>query len=743
MAVTRRQFIKLGVGAAIGSMLPLRFGWDAPSALAFYQSSGLKKFAQPLRGLGPGGIQVAVPDLQLAPVTHAVHYTLDIQQFQDHLHPNLGPTTLWGYNPTRALKVSGKPTPSHLGGVIVAAKGIPIQITFTNRLPDRHILPVDTTNDPRAMGVGVFPDTANKFEGSGYNAACTHLHGGFVPWISDGGPMAWFSPAASGGKYGPSTASTAGNIYKLLNPNLKPGQAEYYYPNQQSARMMWYHDHSHDITRLNAYAGIATAYIIRDLFEASLILRGLPAFAERGGHEIPLVIQDKIFVDANTIGAKDPSWASLPVPQTSGSLWYPHVYEPDRWELDSTQPLAPPPDPSCVAEMFGDTMLANGVVYPVAPVEPRRYRLRILNACQARFLNLQLYVDDGSSDGISLVRSTDALGNLRFKPTNAKGPDFRVLGTEGGFLPRPVVVPSNVPFGTSSANGGATTLYGGSLFVAPAERWDLLVDFKGFEGKRIILYNDAPAPFPMGDDVNDYFPGNPNNPTQPNPGFGPNSRQILRFDVGTKVTQPGPLPLRITPDTNLTEGNDPLLIPRPSSVTTPPPGVPVRRLTLNEMSDPYGRLAQFLGTDTINSDMPGMGFARGYMDPVTETPHAGDKEVWQIINLTGDTHPIHFHLVNCQIIARQAFDVDHYQGGAPTLIGTPRPPDPNECGWKETVRMHPGEVTTVIMQFKLPKVPFAVPKSPSFGGKGYEYLWHCHILDHEEHDMMRPVVVTP
>jgi FtsP/CotA-like multicopper oxidase with cupredoxin domain len=110
-------------------------------------------------------------------------------------------------------------------------------------------------------------------------------------------------------------------------------------------------------------------------------------------------------------------------------------------------------------------MLANGTVYPEATVEARRYRLRILNACQSRFLNLQLYVDDGSPDGITLNRN-------RHKPTNAKGPDFLMLGTEGGFLPHPVHVRSDHPFDLVSLRG--------NLITGPAERWDLLVDFRGF-----------------------------------------------------------------------------------------------------------------------------------------------------------------------------------------------------------------------------------------------------------------------
>jgi spore coat protein A, manganese oxidase len=127
------------------------------------------------------------------------------------------------------------------------------------------------------------------------------------------------------------------------------------------------------------------------------------------------------------------------------------------------------------------------------------------------------------------------------------------------------------------------------------------------------------------------------------------------------------------------------------------------------------------------------------MSAVTENPSAGAVEVWQLYNLTGDTHPIHFHLVNVQIIQRQRFVGDPSTGI--TLVGGPFPPDPNEIGWKETVRMNPGEVITVITPFNLPKLPASMgdPLSPHSGG--HEYVWHCHILEHEEHDMMRPLVV--
>jgi spore coat protein A len=239
--------------------------------------------------------------------------------------------------------------------------------------------------------------------------------------------------------------------------------------------------------------------------------------------------------------------------------------------------------------------------------------------------------------------------------------------------------------------------------------------------------------------VNDYFPGfNGGNATKNNPvnaftplGFGPNTRVLMRFDVGTTVTTPADQTLAISPLTDLRAGIDPPLVP---------PASAPRQLTLNETFDPYGRLIQLLGTLTPLGS-PSAGFGRPYESPATERVTAGTTEVWEIFNTTADVHPMHFHLVNVQLINRQPFQVSslgNTKGGV-NFTGPAAPPEPNETGWKETVMMFPGTVTRIIMRFDLPAVPFTVPASPRTGGN--EYVWHCHILEHEEHDMMRPLVV--
>jgi len=714
MRASRRTFLQTVAASGVTSLLP----WQR--AYAYYQSPGtplpgqgwpgIAKYATALRGVGPGGIPVALPDGVAA--TGATHYSFDVAEYADRLHPSLGPTTLWGYSPSRAL-LEGNFPHRHLGGIIVAQKGQPVQLTFTNRLPAAHPIPVDISTPL----LGGFTDANNRFGGSGHNAISTHLHGGFVPWVSDGGPFAWFTP---NGNSGPSFMQA---FMKGINPALAPGQGEYYYPNNQSARFAWYHDHAHDITRINAYAGIASAYVIRDAFEGGLRNMGLPEFVEYGGREIPLVVQDKVFVGPD-IAIADPTWMTVTTAKSQGvgSLWYPHVYEKNRWRFKGNLLM---PDASCVPEMFGDTMLVNGTVFPVATVEARRYRLRVLNACQARFLNLQLYVADKSKDGISY-----GPGGV---PTNLPGPAFMVLGTEGGFLPKPVSVPAVQPFNPAMLTSALP-----NLLTGPAERWDILVDFAGLAGKSVIVYTDTPAPFPFGDPRNDVFSGNGN---VTKPGFGPDTRILMKFNVvGATSVDP---PLAINGTTDLTPGLDPFLVSPGVAVQNGtvnlPPGVPVRQLTLNEAFDSLGRLIQLLGTNQLSPSVPGS-YGRIFDDQPTETPTAGATEVWQIANLTGDTHPIHFHLVNVQVMGRQPFDMKRY-AGTPIYTGPARNPDPTELGWKETVRMNPGEVTTVIMRFDLPSgLPFTVPSSPRTGGA--EYVWHCHILEHEEHDMMRPLVVV-
>ena len=702
--ISRRQFLKgsmmAGAYLAAGGAGAL---WRPRRAFAFAQSPNLQKFIQPLRNPLTGGIPLAASDgVRKWGTTTATHYTLGISQYKDQLHPGLPATKLWGYGQGATSNYK------HLGGIIVTKRDAPVQITFQNNLPGSSIVPVDTT----------IPGAEQA-----KNRTATHLHGGLVPWISDGGPFDWWSPD---GKHG---ASFLNN--QVLNPGAAKNEAEYYYPNGQGARLVWYHDHAYGITRTNAYSGIASGYVITDAYEA--VLTGAPYYlpGPLDPRSFYLIFQDKIFFDGNN----DPGYPKVVPGATPGDLWYAHIYEtPSRWDQGPAS-VTPLPNPSVIPEFFGDTILCNGTVFPYVEVEQRQCRLRVLNACNARFLNPRLYYAKGSS-GAAMTEAD----------TSRPGPAFIQIATEGGFLPYPAY------FNTAGQK---------QLLMAPAERADLIVDFRNVPaGSVLILYSDAPAPFPSGDTRNDYYPGNPDTPSSIT-GFGPNTRTLLQIRVKARsgaADQPIRLPNFFTP-------TDPFLIFQKPTVAVPyvpSPSVQmpfaaatdasgaagitlangkkifarVRQLTLNEDFDEYGRLIQYLGTNVATG--PGS-FGRTYNSNPTEVVKAGSYEIWEIANLTGDTHPIHFHLVNVMILSRQAFDAVNYSG-APVFTGAPTPPDFNELGWKETVRMNPGQVTRVLMKFDLPVVPFAVPASPRTGGA--EYVWHCHILEHEEHDMMRPLVVV-
>lgn len=707
MKLTRRQFIKGAAGVGIGAALP--FGFPRRAYPYAQSPTTIRKFIVALPGLGPTAkneigqyIPVATPDKTKYPGTD--FYRIVMSQYKELMHPDLpGPTTLWGYaDATNLLQPKPHlPDFKYLGGVIVATMKRPVRIDFVNMLPPMHPLPVDNT----------IPGAETR---QMQNRTAVHLHGGLVPWTSDGGPFAWTTP-----------------LNLVHGPDWQPG--DMYYPNTQSARFVWYHDHAFGITRLNAYAGLASAYLITDDFEAGLVKFGaIPAT------QIPLVIQDKGFVPAN-IRTIDPSWKW----GGPGSLWYPHVYEVNsttnpkgRWDwgptvTPPTQGTLPLPTVSAVPEAFFDTTVINGACYPYLNVLPRRYRFRILNAAQARFYNLQLYVDDGTGEA-----------------SNIPGPSIIQIGTEGGFLPAPVELnnpPTQIDFDPNTGNAIAYT-----LLMAPAERADVIIDFRGFEGRNLILYNDAPAPFPGGDQRNDYFTGAPDftaiggaPPTQP--GKGPNTRTLMQIRVASTgaISEP-------TFAQTLSKLSDMSLgLPNAFKYTQPASLLSVvgsyvpQGKTLNEDFDKYGRLVQKIGTTTPNG-LNNQGLTTWGQDLLavpTETANNGEIQVWNIFNLTGDTHPIHFHLVNVQIVSRARFDAVTPNFNA--IPGTVRMPDPNELGWKETVRMDPGEVTTVIMKFDAPTPPAWVRFKTSPRTGGYEYVWHCHILEHEEHDMMRPLIIKP
>jgi FtsP/CotA-like multicopper oxidase with cupredoxin domain len=466
----------------------------------------------------------------------------------------------------------------------------------------------------------------------------------------------------------------------------------YTYPNTQEPTTLWYHDHTLGATRLNVCAGLCAAYILRDPSREPADLPGGPAdpAEDRYGHsyEQVLIVQDKEFDD-------------------QGQLYFPK---------DGVNPDI---HPYWEPEFFGDVIVVNGKSWPFLRVEPRRYRFRIVNASNARFYELHLTDDSPGAPDVPMWQ----------------------IGTDGGLLDAPVAV---------SAPGASPP-----LLVAPAERADLIVDFAGHDGATLTLRNTANAPYPDGD------PADPET-----------NGQVMRFIVGRRPASAS--------DRSL----DPSRITQLRTTPIERPSVPAhdaRALTLNEQEGPNGPIAGF-----VNNTM--------WEHGTTENCAVGSTEVWEFINLTGDTHPIHIHLIQFQALSRQDFDVDGYMaaygtpvegmgpprrydelsvttgfklGGnpdvTPFLLGSPRSVDPNENGWKDTFRMNPGVVTRVLVRMAPqnagamaagPVLPgmnlFPFDPSAAMGvaddGHGYPggpgYVWHCHILDHEDNDMMRRMMIT-
>jgi spore coat protein A, manganese oxidase len=231
------------------------------------------------------------------------------------------------------------------------------------------------------------------------------------------------------------------------------------------------------------------------------------------------------------------------------------------------------------------------------------------------------------------------------------------------------------------------------LLAAPAERFDFVLDFTGMKGAHFVMTNDAPAPYTKGGQVA--------------------AEEVMLFKVTKPLARPdtSTLPAALAPF----EALDPSLAVRE------------RVLSINEMDRP-----------SDGYTMMGMLDGKHWNDPVTEDPKAGSIEIWSFANTTGDVHPMHSHLVRFQVLDRRPFDVKSFVAtGNLRQTGQPLPPESNERpAWKDTVKAYPGYVTRVIQRFDLP------PGTPIFPGKRFRYVWHCHILEHEDNEMMRPYDVV-
>jgi spore coat protein A len=575
----------------------------------------------------------------------------------------------------------------------------------------------------------------------------THLHGAHVDWDSDGYPESWWLPAANNIPMGYSTHGALFTDATGTNPgNL--GYADYLYRNDQPATTLWYHDHSLGMTRSNVYAGPAGFWLVRGgkfdkIKDTSTNLPAvLPGPAPVAGdtvlelnapgvmgaadkrsliREIPIAIQGRSFSN---------NGADLFYPDNRA--FFEGLEEEGGGTPELQIPFVPNSDiaPIWNPEAFFNVMVVNGVSWPNLDVAPAKYRFRLLNGCNSRFLNLALKVV--SSSNAALVGTEIPF----FQIGAEQGFLMDVVRIETGFatpLPGNGMMPAPVPASDPQQ----------ALLMALAERADVIVDFSTLpDGTVVRMINTA------GDEP---FGGFPTTPADPN-----TTGQVMEFTVDNALLQPSDaltsspynmkpkaenalkLKKGITRQVSLNEGESEVLcveedIDGNLSVvagSTPPDcenggepfGPKEALLGLVDFTDPTMPLGIPLKwTDTTGASTPvPVTLASGAVVnvPVTENPTVGDVEDWEIYNFTADAHPIHLHLVRFGVISRQA--IPGYVPVNPVV-------QPWESGMKDTVISYPGEITTVRAEFNIAGL----------------YVWHCHIVEHEDNEMMRPYVVSP
>ena len=616
--------------------------------------------------------------------------------------PAYSGTYVWGYRNGSTCPGSGTPFPTYFGPVFVATRGTPTEIQYINSLPNTAASQLSawkTSTDQTLDWADPLNGEANRCADAvtenqppvgicasnyaGPVPTVPHLHGGEVPPVLDGNPNAWFT--GDGVYRGHAYYSKAGAV---------ANGATYRYPNTQEAAPLWFHDHALGLTRLNVYAGLAGGYLIVD--PALTLPAGLHPIGLQQGTAgpvdsiIPLVIQDRMF-------------------DTNGQLYFPN--------------MGPNPEhPFWMMEFFGDTNVVNGKVWPYLNVEARRYRFLLINASNARTYELSL-----------------------------PGQHLWQIATDGGYLDAPVKLHK--------------------LTLMPAERADIIIDFSGLEGRTLMLKNHGRSPFPDGA-----------------PPDGATVGRVLQFRVGPSTLAGADASYNPAHGGALRSPMRRLVNPATGTLAVVPSKT--RQLTLNAMMGASGmEMVELLLNNTKASGNRADGMGRMDFTPITvggvteyvsELPVEGETEVWEIVNLTADAHPIHTHLTQVQVMNRQKFHRNRYNkvyemsfpGGAsmfgdgppltyapsaasglkyggnpniqPYLHGPVQPPEVNEAGWKDTVIAYPGQVTRLVVRFaptdKATGAAGNYPFDPDAGAHGF--VWHCHILDHEDNDMMRPIKVT-
>ena len=678
---SRRSFLKLGSAMSAGAMLATR-----------YQALQYVFGATAATGLSDPALQPKFANLVPDAMAPGFKFTSKNNKFKVAVGPSVQQTGL--IDP-----VTGAPLPTPVfgyglpnlgytwpGRTFEVQSGEPIEVKWENKLVDPvtgaflpHPLPVDTSLHWAYSLPGL---TGSTIANSGVPIV-SHLHGGHTDFQYDGNPEFFFSPG-----------------YGVRGPQWV--EKKYIYHNDQPAGNLWYHDHALGITRLNVYAGLAGFYFIRDQFDTGLPGNqlGLPAWP----YEKAYAIQDRMFRDTGEL-----FYSAFP-----GDPFYSDFIN------DEGVVLPDPPfiggGPTALAEFFGDHMVVNGMIWPKEDVEPRNYRLHLLNGTDSRFMVIRFRVAASAT-------STDLNG------VSAPVP-FNIIGSDQGLA------------------SAATQV--DTLVSEPGSRYDIVFDFSLVPfGSRVIMENiggDAPFGGDFGGalDPDDFFPDR-------------QTDRIMAFDVNQPLD--GSVADNFVPVAIGSYGGNTSTVNR------------VRKVALFEGMDEFGRLQPLLGTaepasdhldnpinwpntpEYVNAGLVGqMEGSIAWHSPTTENPALGDTEIWEIYNATGDAHPVHLHLVNFQVgtgdvatygVTRQVFTADvidqpvvQHNGllGAGFRLENIQLGDEVDAG-AEYVENAPKDMVTAL--------PGQVTRIKATFDKPGRYVWHCHILSHEDHEMMRVLHVGP
>jgi len=547
------------------------------------------------------------------------------------LGPGLPNTTIFGYG-NAAHPVSQGPT--YISRSFSVRRGEPTYVKWSNHLVSDggkfvpHLFPFERTlawADPLNDGL------TNSTTYTGPVPVVTHVHGAAVEWQSDGLPDQWFTPGQA-----------------IKGPMWQ--KEIYNYDNEHEAAALWYHDHTHGITHLNVYAGLAGLFIIRDNLDTGMPDNplGLPAYP----YEVALAIQDRRFYQ-------------------DGSLLYPKSHRP----------------------FLGHIMVINGKAFPYLRVQPRKYRFRVLNGCNDRLLKLSF-----SDPSLAWVH----------------------VGTDKGL------------------RYDATPLVATAITISPGERFDAIVDFSVVGKGSVFLLNRATTSPDLDSKVLRIDVVLPFDFSRMDRELRLNPLKALK---AADPFLPPPLPPPMLLDHFSSSRLQPLV-----TTSIGDTGSSTRKVDLFALlvcqtvvggcaeigAARIRRFGLFVTTDETNRHFHLMGpLDKGplpFRAPVTEIAYVGDVEIWELINLSPYPHPMHIHNAAFAVLGYRQVPKDVSWPNVTFAEGSMwRPPPAWMGGPKDVVFVGKYKAARLLVQFNRP---------------GHS-LWHCHIPEHEDRDMMRPLLVYP